>query len=220
MALTETLENVRVLTHSAIRIQSENGTVVYADPYDLVEEPHDADVVLITHGHYDHLSPEDYVRVAKPETIIVAPASLKGEVAALNASEIVLLTAGESAEVCGIKIEAVPAYNVEPERLQFHPKDNAWVGYILTIDGATYYIAGDTDQNEETEKVRCDVALIPIGGTYTMDARQAAAFINNMKPRFVVPTHYGTAVGTKEDVEVFEPLVDDEITVIRKMEWH
>lgn len=220
MALTEILENVRVLTHSAIRIQAEDGTVVYSDPYDLVEEPHDADVVLITHGHYDHLSPEDYVRVAKPETVVVAPASLKEEVAALNAAKIVLLTAGESAEVCGAKIEAVPAYNVEPERLQFHPKENAWVGYILTIDGTTYYIAGDTDQNEDTEKVRCDVALIPIGGTYTMDAKQAAAFINNMKPRFVVPTHYGTAVGTKEDVEVFEPLVNDGITVVRKMEWH
>ena len=220
MALTETLENVRVLTHSAIRIQAEDGTVVYSDPYDLVEEPYDADVVLITHGHYDHLSPEDYVRVAKPETVVVAPASLKEEVAALNAAKIVLLAAGESAEACGAKIEAVPAYNVEPERLQFHPKENAWVGYILTIDGTTYYIAGDTDQNEDTEKVRCDVALIPIGGTYTMDAKQAAAFINNMKPRFVVPTHYGTAVGTKEDVEVFEPLVNDGITVVRKMEWH
>lgn len=219
MALQENLNNVRVLIHSAIRIQAEDGTVVYADPYDLIDEPHDADVVLVTHGHYDHLSPEDYARVAKPSTAVVAPASLKGEVASLSASKVVLLNAGESAEVCGVTVKAVPAYNVEGERLQFHPKENAWVGYILAIDGATYYIAGDTDQNEDTEQVRCDVALIPIGGTYTMDAKQAAAFINTIKPQFVVPTHYGTTVGNKEDVEVFEPLVDDGITVVRKMEW-
>lgn len=219
MALQENLINVRVLIHSAIRIQSEDGTVVYADPYDLVEEPHDADVVLITHGHYDHFSPEDYAKVAKPSTVVVAPVSCGDRAASLSASKVVLLSAGESAEVCGITVEAVPAYNVEGERLQFHPKENAWLGYILTIDGATYYIAGDTDQNEDTEQVRCDVALIPIGGTYTMDAKQAAAFINTIKPRFVIPTHYGTTVGNKEDVEAFEPLVDDAITVVRKMEW-
>ena len=185
----------------------------------MVDEPHDADVVLVTHGHYDHLSPEDYARVAKSSTVVVAPASCGDEIASLRASKVVLLSAGESAEVCGITVKAVPAYNVEGERLQFHPKENAWVGYILAIDGATYYIAGDTDQNEDTEQVRCDVALIPIGGTYTMDAKQAAAFINTIKPQFVVPTHYGTTVGNKEDVEVFEPLVDDGITVVRKMEW-
>lgn len=219
MALAETLDNVRVLIYSAIRIQSDDGTVIYCDPYDLVEEPHDADVVFITHGHYDHLSPEDYFRVAKAETVVVASSSLKEEVAVLNAADVVLLNAGDFAEVCGIKVEAVPAYNVESERLQFHPKENAWVGYVLTIDGTTYYIAGDTDQNKDTEQVRCDVALVPIGGTYTMDAKQAAAFINTIKPRFVIPTHYGTTVGNKEDVEVFEPLVDDAITVVRKMDW-
>ena len=131
----------------------------------------------------------------------------------------VLLNAGDTTEVCGIKVEAVPAYNIQPERLQFHPKENKWLGYILTIDGATYYIAGDTDQNEDNETISCDVALIPIGGTFTMDPVQAAAFINTIKPRFVVPTHYGTTVGNKEDVDAFEPLVDSSITVIRKMEW-
>ena len=219
MGLDSGLPNVRVLIHSSIRIESENGTVLYSDPYDLVDETHDADVVFITHGHYDHLSPEDYARVAKPETVVVAPAVLESEVAALSAGSVVLLNAGDTAEVCGIKVEAVPAYNVQPERLQFHPKENNWLGYILTIDGATYYIAGDTDQNEDNETISCDVALIPIGGTFTMDPVQAAAFINTIKPHFVVPTHYGTTVGNKEDVDVFEPLVDSSITVVRKMEW-
>lgn len=219
MSLDANLQNVRVLIHSSIRIESENGTVLYSDPYDLVDETHDADVVFITHGHYDHLSPEDYARVAKPETVVVAPAVLESEVAALSAGSVVLLNVGDTTEVRGIKVEAVPAYNIQPERLQFHPKENKWLGYILTIDGATYYIAGDTDQNEDNETISCDVALIPIGGTFTMDPVQAAAFINTIKPRFVVPTHYGTTVGNKEDVDAFESLVDSSITVIRKMEW-
>lgn len=219
MSLDANLQNVRVLIHSSIRIESKNGTVLYSDPYDLVDETHDADVVFITHGHYDHLSPEDYARVAKPETVVVAPAVLESEVAALSAGSVVLLNAGDTTEVYGIKVEAVPAYNIQPERLQFHPKENKWLGYILTIDGATYYIAGDTDQNEDNETISCDVALIPIGGTFTMDPVQAAAFINTIKPHFVVPTHYGTTVGNKEDVDAFEPLVDSSITVIRKMEW-
>lgn len=219
MGIDSNLSNVRVLIHSSIRIESENGTVLYSDPYDLVDETHDADIVIITHGHYDHLSPNDYARVAKPETVIVAPAVLESEVAALHAGDMVLLNAGDTVEVCGIKVKAVPAYNVQPERLQFHPKENKWLGYILTIDGDTYYIAGDTDQNKDNETISCDVALIPIGGTFTMDPIQAAAFINTIKPRFVVPTHYGTTVGNKEDVDVFEPLVDDSITVVRRMEW-
>lgn len=219
MGIDSNLFNVRVLIHSSIRIESENGTVLYSDPYDLVDETHDADIVFITHGHYDHLSPNDYARVAKPETVIVAPAVLESEVAALHAGDMVLLNAGDTVEVCGIKVKAVPAYNVQPERLQFHPKENKWLGYILTIDGDTYYIAGDTDQNKDNETISCDVALIPIGGTFTMDPIQAAAFINTIKPCFVVPTHYGTTVGNKEDVDVFEPLVDDSITVVRRMEW-
>lgn len=220
MALDERLNNVRVLTHSAIRIEANDGTVVYCDPYDLVEEPHDANVVLITHGHYDHLSPEDYAKVANDNTTVVVPASLKEEATSLGAAREVCLAAGESTEVCGITVRAVPAYNVEPERLQFHPKENAWVGYVLTVDGDTYYIAGDTDQNSDNEQVTCDVALIPIGGTFTMDPKQAAVFINTIKPRFVVPTHYGTVAGNKEDADAFESLVDDGITVVRKMEWH
>lgn len=221
MARDATLESVRVLTHSAIRLQSSNGVVIYFDPYDLTDAQslHDADAVLLTHTHYDHLSPEDIARVSNESTIIIAPTSAIDEVAKAGLQVAIPMDAGDACEVRGIAIMAVPAYNVEPERLGFHPKENGWLGYLATMDDKTYYIAGDTDQNPDNEKVRCDVALIPIGGTYTMDAKQAAAFANTIKPGFVVPTHYGTAVGVKEAADEFEPLVDPSIAVIRKMEW-
>lgn len=214
----EPFSNVRVLTHSAIRMESEYGAVLYFDPFDLDEEFHDADAVIITHSHYDHLSPEDIEKVAKPDTLIIAPESCTAEIAQLGRPAITL-AAGEATAVKGNVVHAVPAYNVEPERLGFHPKENGWLGYLLVMDDLTYYIAGDTDQNPDNEALRCDVALIPIGGTYTMDPAQAAAFVNKLHPRIAIPTHYGTAVGTKEDIEAFEPLVDERIEVMRKMEW-
>ncbi|HIT44891.1 MAG TPA: MBL fold metallo-hydrolase [Candidatus Aphodovivens excrementavium] len=211
--------NVRVLTHSAIRMESEYGAVLYFDPYDLAEEFHDADVIAITHTHYDHFSPEDIKKVAKEDTLIVAPETCAKEVAQIGLP-LITLAAGEATAVKGNVIHAVPAYNVEPERLGFHPQENGWLGYQVVMDDLTYYIAGDTDQNPDNETLRCDVALVPIGGTYTMDPKQAAEFVNKIRPRIVIPTHYGTAVGTKEDVEAFEPLVDEKIEVMRKMEWH
>lgn len=218
MSQHEPFSNVRVLTHSAIRMESEYGTVLYFDPFDLAEEFHDADAVVITHSHYDHLSPADIAKVAKEGTLLIAPESCAAEVAPLG-MPVITLAAGEATSVKGNVVHAVPAYNVEPERLGFHPKENGWLGYLLVMDDITYYIAGDTDQNPDNEGLRCDVALIPIGGTYTMDAAQAAVFANKLRPRIVIPTHYGTAVGPKEAVDAFEPLVDERIEVMRKMEW-
>lgn len=220
MAQQIALDNVRVLTHSAIRLETPDGKALYFDPYDLVEAPHDAAVVFVTHNHYDHLSAEDYAKVANADTVLVAPATIEADVAPLEAAGKKLVSWGDAFEVAGVSVKVVPAYNVQPERLGFHPKENQWVGYLITMDNTTYYVSGDTDENEDTDQVRCDVALIPIGGTFTMDPQQAAAYINTIKPKVVVPTHYGTAVGTKEDVEAFEPLVDADVAVVRKMEWH
>lgn len=216
------LENVRVFTQSAIRIEGAAGTVAYFDPFSLTdaEAAHDADYVLITHAHYDHLSPEDYARVAGEKTVVVAPASMAGEVAGLGAGETHLMGAGEKIELPGICVEAVPAYNVEPERLAMHPRENGWLGYVVTLDGepTRYYVSGDTDQNADNETVSCDVALVPIGGTYTCDPRQAAAFVNALRPRAAVPTHYGSIVGTYADFDAFAAAVDPAIEVVRKLE--
>lgn len=216
------LENVRVFTQSAIRIEGAAGTVAYFDPFALTdaEAAHDADYVLITHAHYDHLSPEDYARVAGEKTVVVAPASMAGEVAGLAAAETHLMGADERLELPGICVEAVPAYNVEPERLGMHPRENGWLGYVVTIDGepTRYYVSGDTDQNTDNETVSCDVALVPIGGTYTCDPGQAAAFVNALSPRAVVPTHYGSIVGTYANFDAFATAVDPAIEVVKKLE--
>ena len=216
------LENVRVYTQSAIRIEGARGTVAYLDPFSLTdaEAAHDADYVLITHAHYDHLSPEDYARVAGEKTVVVAPASMASEIAGLGAAATHLMAAGEKIELPGLTVEAVPAYNVEPERLAMHPQANGWLGYVITLDGEPmrYYVSGDTDQNADNEAVSCDVALVPIGGTYTCDPRQAAAFVNTLRPAVVVPTHYGSIVGTYDDFDAFAAAVDPAIAVVRKLE--
>lgn len=216
------LDNVRVFTQSAIRIQGARGTVVYLDPFSLTdaEAAHDADYVLITHAHYDHLSPDDYARVASEGTVLVAPASMAGDVEGLPAAERRLVAADERLELPGLSVEAVPAYNVEPERLGMHPKANGWLGYVISLDDepTRYYVSGDTDQNPDNEAVSCDVALVPIGGTYTCDPLQAAAFVNALRPRAVVPTHYGSIVGTYADFDAFAAEVDPAIDVVRKLE--
>ena len=111
-------------------------------------------------------------------------------------------------EVEGIKIETIPSYNVNK---QFHQKQNDWVGYILEIENVRYYIAGDTDITPENRQVKCDVAFVPIGGTYTMDYREAAQLVNEIKPKIVIPEHYGSIVGTKEDALKFQKLLNNDI---------
>ena len=218
------LENIRVFTQSAIRIQSKDGVVIYLDPFSLTdaEAAHDADYVFITHAHYDHFSPEDIVRVAGDHTELVVPASMGAEVARvadeIGATAAHLLQAGGRLELPGVAVKAVPAYNVEPERLGMHPQANGWLGYALTVDGVRYYAAGDTDQNPDNEQVACDVALVPIGGTYTCDPHQAAAFVNALHPKTVVPIHYGSIVGAWENFDEFASEVAAGIEVVRKVE--
>ena len=204
--------DVKALVHSAIRIEA-NGKVAYIDPYGLIDAPHDADVIFSTHNHYDHLAPEDIAKTAKDGTILVVPEGDKEE-AEKTGLKVVTVKAGEAGETAGFSFKAVPSYNVGK---QFHPKENGWLGYIFDIDGETIYIAGDTDINEDNMKIKCDVALVPIGGTYTMTAAEAAALINTIKPKTVIPTHYQYEVGTLADAELFKALVDDGIEVLLQL---
>lgn len=202
------LENIEFLCHSSIRINKEK--VIYIDPFKIDKNYNDADIIFITHDHYDHYSEEDIDKVKKEDTIIVAPEELLTKLLRKGFRQDYIITVDSDEEdmVEGIKFETIPAYNTNK---QFHPKENGWVGYIVEIRGIRYYIAGDTDITEENKKVKCDVAFVPAGGTYTMDFKEAAELINEIKPKIAVPIHYGSVVGTKQDATDFIKLLHPEI---------
>ena len=198
------LENIEVLCHSSIRINKEK--VIYIDPFKINKNYNDADIIFITHDHYDHYSEEDIDKVIKEGTTIVISKDLlkKG----INKNAIIVAEPNKEYETQGINFNTIPAYNINKK---FHPKENNWLGYIITINNVKYYVAGDTDITDENRKVKCDVAFVPVGGTYTMDFKEAAQLINEIKPKIAVPIHYGSIVGTEQDARNFINLLNSEI---------
>ena len=211
------LDNIEVFTQSSIRVKSGVGTI-YVDPFRMKEGPHDADYVLITHDHYDHFSIEDIHKVIKDTTILVVPARMEDDAKELEreVGGIVTVKPGVYKEISGLEIETIPAYNtVKP----FHPRRAEWVGYILRVEGKRIYIAGDTGLTKEAKQVRCDIALVPVGGTYTMDTKRAAELINTIGPEYVIPTHYGSIVGKQSDGQTFAALVKSPVKVVEKIQY-
>lgn len=206
------ISGIEVLCHSSIKINKH--LVMYFDPYNIQDETHDADIIFCTHTHYDHFSEEDILKVKNDKTIFVGTEDSYVNAMKLGFSEekLRIVEPNNKYDVLGIKFETVPAYNIDKK---YHPKENGWVGYILEIDDLHYYIAGDTDLMPEAKTVSCDVALIPIGGRFTMNAKEAASLINTIEPQIAIPTHYGKIIGTSDDAELFEKLVKDEILVKR-----
>ncbi len=204
-------ENIVVFTQNSIMICHHLG-VVYVDPFQMDIELHDAAFVLITHDHYDHFSPDDIAKVVSDKTILVVPERMADKVKKISGmvSKIVTVKPGVYREIDGLELETVPAYNILKP---FHPKSAEWVGYILRVDGQRVYIAGDTDATKEAKAVKCDIALVPIGGTYTMDAKKAAELVNIIRPSVAIPVHYGTAVGSPKDGEIFAEYVKEPIKV-------
>ncbi len=211
------LDNIEVFTQSSIRVKSGVGTI-YIDPFRMKEEPHDADYVLITHDHYDHFSIEDIHKVIKNTTILVVPVRMEDDARELEreVGEIVTVKPGVYKELSGLELETIPAYNtVKP----FHPRRAEWVGYILRVDGKRVYIAGDTGATKEAKQVKCDIALVPVGGTYTLDTKRAADLINTIRPEYAIPTHYGSIVGKKSDGQTFASLVKSPVKVVEKIQY-
>lgn len=211
------IDNIEVLTHNSIRIKSEEGTI-YVDPFNIKEEFNDADFVFVTHPHYDHFSIKDLRKVIKPETIMVVPARMEDDALELEreVKEIVAVKPGVSCEAGGLKFETVLAYNtIKP----FHPRRAEWLGYILILQGKRIYVAGDMGATKEAKAVKCDIALLPVGGTYTLDSKRAAELVNTIKPEYAIPTHYGTIAGKKTDGKTFASLVKEPVKVVEKIQY-
>lgn len=199
------MDNIYVNTRSSIKI---TGTkTIYFDPLDIEGMPCDADIVFITHEHWDHFSPDDIKKVLKKDSQIVIPSGMMDMVMEKQfpIQSIHGIRPWQTGEYADVKCQGIPAYNIDR---QFHPKNNNWLGYLVELDGKTYYAMGDTDATPEAGKVNADVVFIPIGGKYTMDAAQAAEFINENQPKLVVPIHYGDSKEGNDFRKMLRPEIE------------
>lgn len=205
MHLEEIIKNIHWLGHDAIRLSGSR--VVYFDPYQIAAtQP--ADLILISHEHFDHCSPEDVAKIQKQDTIIVTDAAsarkLKGDIK--------VVAPGDRLQVKGIDVEVWPAYNTNKD---FHPKQAGMLSFVVSMDGVRYFHAGDTDFIPEMEEIEADIAFLPVSGTYVMTAEEAVQAAKAVKPNIAaIPMHYGAIVGSEKDAEKFKKSLQGEIEVV------
>lgn len=206
------LDRFSINCHSSIRCGGDR--TVRFDPFRVEGAPRDADVVFVTHDHYDHFSPEDLRRVMKPEALLVLPESCRETAleAGFDAERLLTVQPGRDYQAAGIDFRTVAAYNLDKP---FHPREKGWVGYVVTLEGQRVYVAGDTDDTPEARAVICDAAFLPVGGTYTMTAPEAAALTNVLRPQIAVPTHYGSIVGRMSDGDDFAAALAADIRCVK-----
>jgi L-ascorbate metabolism protein UlaG (beta-lactamase superfamily) len=193
------------LGHDSMRIEAD-GVVIYIDPWQISGESKKADLVLITHDHMDHCSPEDVERVSKEGTEIV---TISAAAEKLPGKPVHVVAPGDKLTVKGIPIEATAAYNIKKFRspgVPFHPKESRHVGFVITLDGVRVYHAGDTDCIPEMSEVRADIALLPVSGTYVMTAEEAVEAVKILGPALAIPMHVGRGIGSLEDATRFKEL--------------
>lgn len=202
-------KNITWLGQAGFKIKVKE-LLVYIDPYHIFNQP-PADIILITHQHFDHCSAEDVKKITKQDTVIVAP----GDCASML-GDITEASPGETLEIKGMKIKVTPAYNVNK---QFHQKPKGWVGYIIDTPEGKVYHAGDTDRIPEMDEIKADIALLPVGGTYTMNAKEAHQAVLKIRPKLAIPMHYGEVAGSHRDAEEFKVLCEKngiEVKILNK----
>lgn len=208
---------IEKLNHATVKIK--NSKVIYFDPFKLpADNLEKADIIFVSHEHFDHCSPEDIKRIVSQDTVLVTIEACKDAVKELGLKEINYVKAGDLLDVDSVKIEAVPAYNINKFRspgVPFHPRDHGKVGFVVEIDGVRIYHAGDTDNIPEMQNLKdIDIALLPVSGTYVMTAEEAVEAVKAIKPKVVVPMHYGDIVGTNDDATRFKKLSSVPVEII------
>ncbi|MGC8516837.1 MAG: MBL fold metallo-hydrolase [Candidatus Acidifodinimicrobium sp.] len=188
------------LHHDCFRIEKD-GLIIYTDPYKVQNIYGDADIILITHDHYDHCDPESINKLVKRDTAIVAQKDCKDKLGDFSQTKI-FVSPNEVKIVKGVSIRTVPSYNTNKFRSPgevFHPKEKGNVGYIFIVFGVKFYLAGDTDFIPEMRDIKVDVAFLPVSGIYVMTDKESAEAAIAMKPDLVVPMHYGSGIGSEEN---------------------
>ena len=201
------IERVHWLGHASFRI--DGPPAIYIDPWKLAGQLPPADLILVTHDHHDHCSPDDVDRIRQPGTVIVASQAAAGKLG----KGVQVVKPGDRLTVAGVTVEAVPAYNTTKT---FHPKAAGYVGYIISVGGARIYHTGDTDPIPEMAGLSADILLVPVSGTYVADAAQAAEIVRAVKPKIAVPMHIGDIVGSLADAERFKKLADCRVEILKK----
>jgi L-ascorbate metabolism protein UlaG (beta-lactamase superfamily) len=205
------VNNIKWLGHASILI-STSGKNIYIDPWKLTKEQPKADLICITHSHYDHFSPDDITKILKKDTFLIGP---EGTVNKILTGEKREIKPYEEVNLAWIKVKGVPAYNINKN---FHPKTSNFIGFLIEIEGNKIYIAGDTDFIPEMKEISADIAILPVGGTYTMTAEEAAKAVNTIKPKIAIPYHFGDIVGSERDAKIFSTLVSNSKVEILKIE--
>jgi L-ascorbate metabolism protein UlaG (beta-lactamase superfamily) len=206
------LENIHWLGHDTFRL--DGSSTVYIDPWKLPAGARPADLILVTHDHFDHFSAADISGVTSAATTLIGPAAVTGQTSGLTT---VTLAPGQTATVGTVTVTAVPAYNLSKFRAPgrpYHPREAGYLGYVVEMDGLRVYHAGDTDATPEMRDVRCDVALLPVGGTFTMTAEEAATACDVLDAAVAVPMHFADIVGTQADAERFKELCGIPVTIL------